>query len=561
MAVMLVVLFASAGCAQIIDIGGYSVDTNGSTDADSDSDVDSDSDSDSDSDGDTDTGIVSTNCMTDVDCGDGAFCRMDGCGGVMGECEAITSACPDLYAPVCGCDGSTYSNQCMAFSVPVSIAYDGECGMETDPFDTEIIPDTDTNSAFTVYDGGYVVSGPWHGYAIPFINGEGSNMDPVDFSGHVVGSPLCITGAIAPDVQYLSNAGIEFNLRQAFGDVLGPTAPVNPGSMLLNIGVTFDVPASVPIRVFLVGPGGDSNPEDIWCSDILNGWTGFQITGFNTQCWDPTGGGSDYNYQPIEKVRVVIQGDASEQVPFELCLDGVQLDSYVELTPEGTMVDQYASASVFRNGQNYMLLNNVFIGGGDSQDLYYLGNEFSVTRQILSSGGIISSPLAFIGNHWGQATGTSGLPMEMNDIRNIPAHFSWDATGVTGSYRVFYDLPLQQDAAENQNATAFEVLVVLDQTADVVAMGSLVQTGVEIPRAGFFDMWVGDMGTGVPLVTYVPQVMPLNGVDLDLREFILHAASANGIASGYLSSVQAGFEIFYSGGAGLAVTDLYFHVN
>lgn len=36
-------------------------------------------------------------------------------------------ACIEIYQPVCGCDGVTYSNKCYASSGGVSSWVDGEC--------------------------------------------------------------------------------------------------------------------------------------------------------------------------------------------------------------------------------------------------------------------------------------------------------------------------------------------------------------------------------------------------------------------------------------------------
>jgi len=64
-------------------------------------------------------------------CGDGLYCdwARNSCGAtdVPGTCQFEPVLCTREYAPVCGCDGETHGNTCMAASVGVDVAYRGEC--------------------------------------------------------------------------------------------------------------------------------------------------------------------------------------------------------------------------------------------------------------------------------------------------------------------------------------------------------------------------------------------------------------------------------------------------
>ncbi|MGE5783041.1 MAG: Kazal-type serine protease inhibitor domain-containing protein, partial [Myxococcales bacterium] len=82
----------------------------------------------------------STDCggLTGKACSKGQYCKYDqtaqcGAADQMGTCTLVPEACDMMYAPVCGCDDKTYSNDCVAAAAGVSVARYGACVTENSP--------------------------------------------------------------------------------------------------------------------------------------------------------------------------------------------------------------------------------------------------------------------------------------------------------------------------------------------------------------------------------------------------------------------------------------------
>ena len=67
-------------------------------------------------------------CSNYNNCDSDAYCEKatGDCDGE-GICTHRPSICPDLWAPVCGCDGVTYGNACEAAMAGVNVAHEGVC--------------------------------------------------------------------------------------------------------------------------------------------------------------------------------------------------------------------------------------------------------------------------------------------------------------------------------------------------------------------------------------------------------------------------------------------------
>lgn len=69
-------------------------------------------------------------CKTNVDCPENQFCEFAAgtCGDAgAGKCTERGEVCPQIFQPICGCDGETYPNDCLRCSAGVSLRSEGEC--------------------------------------------------------------------------------------------------------------------------------------------------------------------------------------------------------------------------------------------------------------------------------------------------------------------------------------------------------------------------------------------------------------------------------------------------
>ena len=73
---------------------------------------------------------VPTHCAGDDACAADEFCEFDASCGGAGTCAPRPEFCHRKFDPVCGCDGETHENACMAQSAGVSVASEGECADE-----------------------------------------------------------------------------------------------------------------------------------------------------------------------------------------------------------------------------------------------------------------------------------------------------------------------------------------------------------------------------------------------------------------------------------------------
>jgi hypothetical protein len=161
-------------------------------------------------------------------CPEGQICDVTTCAfDASGVCVFAPDACADVLAPVCGCNGVTYDNDCYRLTAGAAFAYEGECESDCpDPNDPDVnyIGESPAECAammFTCDEG-------W----MPFFSSCGCGCMKQKTCGGI-GGLLCPEGQIC-DITFCAfdASGVCVFAPDACADILAPVCGCN--------GVTYD---------------------------------------------------------------------------------------------------------------------------------------------------------------------------------------------------------------------------------------------------------------------------------------------------------------------------------
>ena len=169
---------------------------------------------------------------------------------------------------------------------------------------------------------GYVMSGPWQGYASTFTSGATtppSTISPMcDPAGTLPcfkasGTTVCAMGTVALDSTTNSVAGLGFNVNQ----VISTTA----ASPAINSIATTGTGLSLTISGFKMGMRAQIvGPTKTYCAYLAADASMIPWSMFNTACYTPTAAGAFVAGSPIVSVGVIVPSVPTASVPFNVCL-------------------------------------------------------------------------------------------------------------------------------------------------------------------------------------------------------------------------------------------------
>ncbi len=174
-------------------------------------------------------------------------------------------------------------------------------------------PQGGADSGFTVLDGGYVQSGPWHGYAWTMADSLGTAVSPLDFSAILAGESLCVEGRLTDSDDAFVLLGVNVAQLEGTDTEAGFVSPMGDG-----ISITVADFWGMPLRVQI--DGGSETAR--WCADIPGSGGVVPFSAFNTRCWD--GLGTNYAGEDFTNIAVALAGTDGAVINYSFCLEGLE---------------------------------------------------------------------------------------------------------------------------------------------------------------------------------------------------------------------------------------------
>ncbi|MBN2801619.1 MAG: hypothetical protein JXR91_00850 [Deltaproteobacteria bacterium] len=307
--------------------------------------------------------------------------------------------------------------------------------------DTLDFDSTSDSTDVKIGDGGYIESFPWKGYAWTGVAANtGSSISPDNFESLSAGDPLCVEGVAGATEKYSGLGMLGINIGQEKDGVDPPNVPVELTGEGVMVNITNTEGSDLRVQI--------QNGTMRWCAKVTkDGEVEIPWSSFNTKCWDNSGDYYD-GKTLIEAIMILVPGDNLVDIDFNFCLnaiapygDTLPPDS-ITLKGSGILSGTEAVDSVMRNDDYYAVQSNVW-GANANQTISYLGNTFEVISQDGDNsalGAPVSYPSSFIGSSYGRDPQEDNLPIAVKNIASVETSWTWDDTGVTGSYNASYDV-------------------------------------------------------------------------------------------------------------------------
>lgn len=232
----------------------------------------------------------------------------------------------------------------------------------------------------------------------------------------------------------------------------------------------------------------------------------------------------------------------------------------------GQLANQFVNVGTANN--RYRVNNNFYNppsnGGKLCIDYLYENTRTNFTvrnvngASVPTNGAPTGYPSIYAGCHYGACSTGSGMPVRVSALTSATSSWSIYTANVTGAWNASYDIWFNTTASVPGVADGAELMIWINKRGAIQPAGQLIASNVSIAGRAW-DVWSGRIpGGNWNVISYVARTNTNAVQNLNLRAFMLDASRRNNPVTGrpnlntnwYLTSIQAGFEV-WSGGGGL----------